>query len=153
MEAIFKKLNLKSQVCLLFLNGPDTFVPLCESLSDSLDVSFSKGGQGNWEFALAFATKLEEVESLAENVIPRLEGDAVFWIAYPKASSRKYRCEFNRDTCWASIGARGWEPVRQVAIDEDWSALRFRKVEYISKLTRSEAMMLSEEGKQRLAKK
>jgi hypothetical protein len=27
--------------------------------------------------------------------------------------------------------AAGFDTVRQVAIDEDWSALRFRRVEYI----------------------
>mgnify|MGYP005835701873 CR=1 FL=1 len=43
------------------------------------------------------------------------------------------------------------EPVRQVAIDEDWSALRFRRVEYIKTMTRSFAMTL--EGKAKAAKK
>ncbi len=34
------------------------------------------------------------------------------------------------------MGAVGFEGVRQVAIDEDWSALRFRRVEYIKRMTR-----------------
>jgi hypothetical protein len=34
------------------------------------------------------------------------------------------------------LGAAGFEPVRMVAVDEDWSALRFRRVGFIKTLTR-----------------
>ena len=47
------------------------------------------------------------------------------------------------------LGGAGFEPVRQVAIDEDWSALRFRRVAHVKSLTRSKAMALTDEGKQR----
>lgn len=66
-----------------------------------------------------------------------------------KASSKRYRCEFNRDTGWASVGATGFEPVRQVAIDEDWSALRFRRVEFIKSLTRAASGAITAEAKRR----
>jgi hypothetical protein len=49
------------------------------------------------------------------------------WVAYPKKASRRYGCEFDRDTGWQALGDAGFEPVRQVAIDEDWSALRCRQ--------------------------
>ena len=44
---------------------------------------------------------------------------------------KRYICEFNRDDGWQVIRGAGFDSVRQVAIDEDWSALRFRRVEYI----------------------
>ena len=72
--------------------------------------------------------------------------------AYPKASSKRYQCEFNRDTGWAAVGVAGFESVRQVAIDEDWSALRFRRTEYVKKLTRDASRMSSEAGKSRARK-
>jgi hypothetical protein len=34
-------------------------------------------------------------------------------------------------TGWDVIRNAGFDSVRQIAIDEDWSALRFRHVEYI----------------------
>jgi hypothetical protein len=73
------------------------------------------------------------------------EGDVVIWFAYPKGTSKKYKCEFNRDTGWEIFGKLGFEPVRAVAIDEDWSALRFRRVSFIKTMIRSFA--LTEEGK------
>jgi hypothetical protein len=36
-----------------------------------------------------------------------------------------------------------------VAVDEDWSALRFRKTQYIKTMTRREDFALSAEGKQK----
>ncbi|HMV90161.1 MAG TPA: hypothetical protein PKA40_11005, partial [Cyclobacteriaceae bacterium] len=52
---------------------------------------------------------------------------------------------------WAELGKAGYEPVRMVAIDEDWSALRFRKAENIKVMKRSSA--ISETGKKRIASK
>jgi microsomal dipeptidase-like Zn-dependent dipeptidase len=41
-------------------------------------------------------------------------------------------------------------PVRQVAIDEDWSALRFRRTEQVKTFTRSRA--ISAAGRKRIAR-
>ena len=82
-------------------------------------------------FALVFANTQADVDSWAKALASHTEGDVLLWFAYPKASSKKYRCEFNRDTGWGVLSALGFESVRQVAIDEDWSALRFRRVPYV----------------------
>ena len=58
-------------------------------------------------------------------------GDATVWFAYPTGTSKKYKCDFNRDTGWNALQAEGFDTVRAVAIDEDWTALRFRRKEFI----------------------
>ena len=73
----------------------------------------------------------------------------MFWIAHPKGTSKCYQFEFDRDTGWTAIGEAGFEPVRKVAIDEDWRALRFRRTTHVNSLTRRESMRLSPEGKAR----
>ena len=45
-----------------------------------------------------------------------------FWIAYPKAG----QADINRDTLWPILAEYGFRPNSQIAIDETWSALRFR---------------------------
>ena len=40
------------------------------------------------------------------------------------------------------MGEAGFEPVRMVAIDEDWSALRFRRAEFIKNMTRPGAVQV-----------
>ena len=102
----------------------------------------------NCSFIIAFVTRQEEVDTLAPLLAKKLEGDGLLWFCYPKGSSKKYKCDFNRDTGWNAIAKEGFEPVRMVAIDEDWSALRFRRVAYIKTMTRSVAQ--SEAGKEKL---
>jgi hypothetical protein len=83
------------------------------------------------QFALAFATQQAELDRLSTILADRSTGDTVVWFAYPKGTSKRYTCDFNRDTGWQVIRDAGFDSVRQVAIDEDWSAMRFRRVEYI----------------------
>jgi len=43
-------------------------------------------------------------------------------IAYPKAN----KTDINRDSLWPILAEFGMRPISQVAIDDVWSALRFR---------------------------
>ncbi len=149
MDAVFKKLNYKGQDRILVLNAPAAFEPSLESLAEEAEVVHNAEHAGKVGFAIVFAVMKAELELLVNQVMPQLEKDAVFWICYPKGTSKRYRCDFNRDTGWELLGEYNMEPVRQVAIDEDWSALRFRNIENIKKITRSSKMSLSKEGKQR----
>lgn len=142
MSPIFKKLNLKDQREILVINAPESFEPELAALGD-VTIQRSIEGLQQIDFALAFVTKQAEVDSLAKAIAQRAEGDAILWFAYPKASSKNYTCEFNRDTGWAVLGELGFEGVRQVAIDADWSAIRFRRVEYIKTLTRAKENRLT----------
>ncbi len=69
------------------------------------------------------------------------------WFAYPKKSSKKYTSDITRDTGFSDLGSVGFEPVSIVSIDEDWSALRFRRVEHIKTMTRGFA--ITDIGKKR----
>ena len=84
-------------------------------------------------FALVFVTRQEALDAVSAAVAAKAEGDALLWFAYPKKTSKRYACEFNRDTGWDVLRAHGFDTVRQVAIDEDWSALRVRRLEYIGR--------------------
>ncbi len=50
--------------------------------------------------------------------------DLVAWVAYPKGG--QLDTDLNRDSLAAALVSEGLRPVRQVAIDDVWSALRFR---------------------------
>ncbi len=140
MSDIFKKLNYKDQAAIHVINAPDSFSGAVDEMRSIAVVRHSLSKAKGVNFAIAFATKQAEVDKFAQQAGRSSEGDAVIWVAYPKGSSKKFKCEFNRDTGWAEMGRQGFEPVRQVAIDEDWSALRFRRVEYIKTMTRSFAL-------------
>ena len=126
MSIIFNKLNLKSQTEILVLNAPESFEQELAALNN-ITIRRNAGDVKEIAFSLAFVTRQKEVDAIAKTIARKATGDAIVWFAYPKGTSKKYKCDFNRDTGWAALGAEGFESVRMVAIDEDWSALRFRR--------------------------
>lgn len=149
MTPLFKKLNFKNHQAVYIVNAPKSMHDELKTMSQFTTVHQTIDDQ-EINFMMVFATKQEEIDDSISVIFPKLNGDAILWYCYPKGTSKKYTCEFNRDNGWKAIGKYNLEPVRQIAIDEDWSALRFRKTDYIKKLSRGFA--ISEEGKRRTTK-
>ncbi len=152
MTPIFKKLNLKSADEILVVNAPTSFEPEIVALA-GVTVHRSVAKIKALHFALAFVTQQAELDALSKALVAKALGDAIVWFAYPKQSSKKYSCAFHRDTGWDVLAQAGYEKVRMVAIDEDWSALRFRKAEFVKLLTRDVAHAMSDAGKRRAVAK
>ena len=138
MSKLFNKLNLKDHREILVVNAPLSFESELAALA-GVAVLRDPGSVKVVRFALVFATVQTEVDRLAKLLSAKAEGDALLWFAYPKRTSKMYKCDFNRDTGWSVLKSAGFDTVRAVAIDEDWSALRFRRVEYIKSTTRVSA--------------
>jgi hypothetical protein len=130
MTPLFKKLNLGDHELIHVINAPDSFKA---ELARLTDVTVKSALSGNVQFAMAFVMAQTELDTISNKLVKSAKGDAIIWIVYPKGSSKKYTCEFNRDSGWEVLKKAGFDTVRVVAIDEDWSALRFRRVEYIKK--------------------
>jgi hypothetical protein len=130
MASISEKLNLKDQQEILVLNAPASFEPVLARLP-VVTIHHHLESVAQIGFSLAFVTRKSEVDALAQKIASRAKGDATVWFAYPKGTSKKFKCDFNRDTGWDVLKAAGFDTVRAVAIDEDWTALRFRRKEYI----------------------
>lgn len=151
MNPVFKKMNYKNQKVIHAVNAPGSFEKELKDMISYAAVKKQTEATDKAEFIIAFCAKQSEIDKLTPVFAKALQGDGLLWFAYPKGTSKKYKCDFSRDTGWDILGKYGFEPVRQVAIDEDWSALRFRRVEYIKSMTRSFAM--TKEGKEKVAKK
>jgi hypothetical protein len=146
MTPTFKKLNLKNHREIVVLSVPESFERELASLH-GIRILRKLDAAAELEFSLAFVTKQREVDALGKAIAKRAKGDAVIWFAYPKGTSKQYQSEINRDTGWQALGREGFEPVRMVAIDEDWSAVRFRRAEFIKTLTRAKDRRLTSHGK------
>jgi hypothetical protein len=130
MSSIFHKLNLKAQREIAVFNVPASFEADLAQLK-GVKILRDVRKPTSIQFALAFVMQQNELNRLSKILADGSEGDALLWFAYPKGTSKRYTCDFNRDTGWQAIRKAGFDSVRQVAIDEDWSALRFRRVEYV----------------------
>lgn len=149
MNPIFAKLNYKAQSEIAVINAPEEFLPVVNDMRPLTTIVTNPEQIQEGSFAIAFVKTQAEVDAVSTALAQKLNGDALLWLTYPKGSSKKYKCDFNRDTGWAALGKLGFEPVRMVAIDDDWSALRFRRVEYIKKMTRHQEGALTTAGKEK----
>ncbi len=147
---VFGKLQLKDQTELVVLDPPAEFEKELATLKGvQVHRQFPKG---KVMFSLAFMTKPAELARYARGLRDHVEGDTAVWVAYPKGSSKRYRSELGRDGGWQPLGDLGYEPVRMVAIDEDWSAVRFRRAEFLKSMTRGKEHAISKAGKAKAGK-
>ncbi len=137
MTSLFRKLQLPPTLDeILILNEPVGFSDELDKLENVL-IKESLVQVSEVDFALVFVTEAIQIENQIGTIFPKLIGDAILWFAYPKKSSKKYMSEVTRDYGWDVLGDYNLVPVRQVAIDEDWTALRFRKISFVKNTTRS----------------
>ena len=103
MNKLFKKLNYKDQAVIHVLNPPHDFKPTLEEMKEFCKIKSTLASK-EVTFLLAFVTKQKEVDEISKNMDSVSGDDAVFWFAYPKGTSKKYTCEFNRDNGWQQLG-------------------------------------------------
>lgn len=139
-------MNYKGQDPIVVLDAPESFGEAITEMREICAVQTELEATVQYPYVLAFNVDIATLQKNVDRIEGQIQDDAIFYLAYPKKSSKKYKSDITRDQGWEAIGKLGYEPVRQVAIDADWSALRFRKVEHISKLTRNPKMILSEKG-------
>ncbi len=130
MTALFDKLNLKDHKTIVVINSPPSFEDELRQLK-GVKIVRDTQGLSSVEFAIAFVTQRKEVDDAARSLIKKSVADATLWFAYPKGTSKTLKSELNRDTGWEVLHSAGFDTVRLVAIDADWSALRFRRKEHI----------------------
>lgn len=147
MNTVIKKLQYKLQPEVLIVNAPEEFRAIVDDWKKMATVQ-SDGVEGKtFNFAMIFIKTPREVNAAAKKFVKMLEPDAVFWMVYPKKTSKKYKTEITRDEGWQALGDLGYEGVAMVSVDDDWSAFRFRKADFIKTLNRRESMAMSAEGK------
>ena len=88
------------------------------------------------DFALVFAINEQQLGNIVREVLPALQRDAKFWVAYPKVGS-KIATTLYRDCSWYCITGEGYEVVRQVALDHVWTAIRFKKSDTVTALAKA----------------
>ncbi len=73
---------------------------------------------------IVFSVNRDDLERLTDRYAAPARRDALTWVAYPKAG--QLGTDINRDVLAELVKAQGLRPVRQIALDDVWSALRLR---------------------------
>lgn len=119
------KLNAKEQTALTALNTPASFGPILEAWKSQLTV-VEESATEPCPFVLIFTRDKAQLEEMKPVLKRIMDPSGLIWVAYPKKTSKKYKSDLSRDDFWEALKDLGLEPVRQIAVDEDWSALRFK---------------------------
>jgi hypothetical protein len=131
MKNLLEKLTYKGQERIAVLNAEDSFtISISEALGDVI-IDKEIDPRYPYDFIILFVRSVGEIEFLAPMALHNLLADGVLWFCYPKKTSKKYIPGIDRDHGWKVLNDSGHHGIRLVAIDEDWSALRFRNIKYI----------------------
>src|SRR5258708_11818027 len=125
LQTLLEKLQLKDEKNLLIQGLPSAIekqfakLTFAKNLTPLLKIR-------RIDFALVFAVNEQQLRGIVCEVLPALQEDAKFWVAYPKIGS-KIATTLNRDCSWECITSSGFEVVRQVGLDHVWTAVRFKR--------------------------
>jgi hypothetical protein len=111
---LIEKLQIKPGQSLVILEPP---------AGVALPVGTAGGHPESAAVVIGFAVHRQDLDRLGP-VISAARADRLAWIGYPKGG--KLGTDLNRDRLVAALAIEGIQPVRQVSIDDTWSALRFR---------------------------
>ncbi len=120
---LIKKLGIRPGHKLLILNEPEGYVQRLRPLPANTEIKTN--ADGTFDLVQLFVHNKVDIDSHAMTAVRALKPGGVLWFPYPKKSS-KVKTDITRDAGWESVYILGSRPVSQVAIDDTWSALRFR---------------------------
>jgi hypothetical protein len=122
-----KKLQLKEHHCIELINSPYTLADLLPGYN-----SIQPGRAAAFDSVILFVRSRTELAEHIPKALSMLGEQGLLWVAYPKKSSGM-KSDINRDEGWGPLLDAGYGPVRQVSIDDTWSALRWRPEKDISR--------------------
>jgi hypothetical protein len=120
-----RRMQVKPGQRILAVNAPKDYAALLGELPDGARL-VTRGDPAGADHVHVFVTDSRDVARLGPKAIAGVQGGAVTWIAYPKKTSG-VGTDLTRDRGWDAITAE-IDAVSQVAVDDTWSALRFKSV-------------------------
>jgi hypothetical protein len=121
MNPLARKLLIKPGSRIALVNAPAGYAERLQPLPDGAEVV---GLQPGLDVVQVFAHDRTELERAA-GAFGSVRDGGLLWVCYPKGG-RKAGTDLNRDLLWEELGKVGLAGVTLVAVDDTWSAMRFR---------------------------
>ncbi len=120
---LLKKLVVKAEYRMLVLNSPPGYLEKLLPLPEGTQLLTEADGE--FDFGLVYVTSRVQVEEHAPQMLSVIKPGGVMWFAYPKRG-KGIETDINRDSGWDVLKEAGYRGIANVAIDETWSAVRFK---------------------------
>ncbi len=121
-KPILQKLQLKPGYRAIVLDAPESYQPALADVPAGVELADRL--EGEFDFIHYFVKEQATLEREAPRLKAALKPKGLLWVSYPKGKA--LGTDLNRDVAAAMLRAMGLEGVAQVAIDDTWSAVRFK---------------------------
>lgn len=128
-----KKLRLMAEHKIAILNAPDGYLELLRP--GPADVSTQVEPSQTYDAVQLFVKDSDELRRLGSAAIRAAKPNALLWITYPKGGKTRGATDLpatpwwvERDVLGEITSETGYKPVSFVAVDDNWTALRFKRV-------------------------
>jgi hypothetical protein len=128
-----KKLRLAAEHSVLVLNAPDGYVAMLKP--GPVDIRTESQPNRPYDVVILFAKDEDDLRGLGSTAMRAVKPNGLLWITYPKGGPTKGTTDLPATPSWVQrdvlgdiTSERGYKPVAFVAVDETWTALRFKKV-------------------------
>jgi len=124
-KTVAQKLGLKTGMTLLVRSPPDGVATLIGALPSGAELIFDASKPAT--LILMFARDKAALAKGLPGCKRQLAPGGALWVAYAKGTSA-LKTDINRDSIREYVATIGLDTVAQIAIDDDWSALRLKAV-------------------------
>jgi hypothetical protein len=132
LSATAKKLRLLQDHKVALLNAPAGFSAQLQPGPASVATDLRT--DETFDAVLLFVNNADELRRLGPAAIHASRPSGLLWISYPKGGPARGATDLpatpwwvQRDVLGEITGERGYKPVAFVAVDDTWTALRFKR--------------------------
>ena len=86
----------------------------------------ARADAGAADVVLLFVPDRAGLDAKLPPLLKKMPASAILWVAYPKLTS-KLAADLSRDVIHTLAPRHGLDAVAQIAIDDEWSALRLKR--------------------------
>jgi hypothetical protein len=123
-KSILDKLQLKPGRKMLLINAPSGYLEKAGAVPPGAELVTEPRAAFIVQVFLRTQAELEELLSRFSSLV--LPG-GMLWVTYPKLTS-PLKGDIHRDTINAYAQQNGWIGIAMISIDDDWSALRLKRI-------------------------
>lgn len=122
---LLKKFQIKEEYSVLLMNSNPSIHPLFEGVR----VEYSEINDQEFDSVILFTKDEKELRKWVPKASKKQNKEGHLWLSYPKKSGN-LETDLNRDKAWKAIQGYGFDPVRIISVNEDWSSIRLVKKEH-----------------------
>jgi hypothetical protein len=122
-KPVAAKLGIRSGFSVRLIAPPTDSTTLLGSMP--ADVVVQSGGHGPFDAVILVVQTTETLTAHSAEAVGGLKPDGLLGLAYPKKTGA-VASDISCERAWEAFAVQNFRPVSRIAIDNAWSAMRFR---------------------------